>query len=236
LFIAATALVATVWWSGFSPATIADPEFARKVPNRDLRNALAWSARNLDAIWIFLGAATTYLALVRAEGLKVARKWSALVLLAAVVLCAASAWTGWPLGPVVFPENLGIKLGPIPFALPFLWLVLIVGARETAQRIFSKISHGFAACLAGAICALSSVNLDPIAWKYRAWWLWYPARLDAPTHPPLITFATWGFAGTLLAYLMRSPHVAPRMKVRPLEPILVFGALNLVVALTHCFL
>ncbi len=232
LFLACSVLVALGWGSGFGAGMLADPDFARRVPSADLRAALGLFSRVLDPVWITLGAVNSYLALVRTEGLATARRWCGMVLVAGFIIGAASAATSMPLGPVFFPANLGMKLGPVPFALPFLWLLIVIGARETVLRIFPRLAHGVCAALTGVCCAGTSLLLDPIAWKYRAWWLWYPAQFDAPDHTPWSAHLTWLLAGSALAFAMRSPHVAPRVVVRPMAPILGFLILDAVVALT----
>jgi uncharacterized membrane protein len=233
LFLACSALVALVWVSGFGVGKLADPDFMRWVSDRNLRAALGVFSQGLDLIWITLGAINTYLALVCTESLPTARRWCGLVLIAAFGITVASAATGFPLGPIYFPENLGIKIGPVPFALPFLWLLIVTGARETVLRVLPKLGHTSCAMLAGVLCALTSLLLDPIAWKYRAWWLWYPAQIDAPAHAPWSAHLTWLIAGSALAFLMRSQHIAPRVVVRPIAPMAGFLILNAVVLLTR---
>jgi uncharacterized membrane protein len=132
LFVIWSVLVAAVWTIGFG-----DVQLAEHVHDAGLRSALSWLLHALDAIWLTLAAVNVYLALVRAEGLATARRWSALALLAGLLISAASAFTRVPLGPIFYPPNLGMKLGPVPFALPLLWLVIVVGARDAAQVLLA---------------------------------------------------------------------------------------------------
>lgn len=236
LFLVCSGLVALVWTTGFGPGVIADPDFARKVPNADLRAALVVFAQALDPAWITLGAVNVYLALVRAEGIGVARRWCGMLLAAGFGIAAVSAAAGFPLGPVHYPQNLGMKLGPVPFALPFLWVLVVAGARETVLRACPRLGHGWCAALAGIGCAATSLLLDPLAWKVRAWWLWYPAQLDAPGTAPWSAPLTWLVAGGALAFLMRSPRVAPRMAVRPVAPMAAYLILNAVAVLVRVIL
>jgi uncharacterized membrane protein len=141
-----------------------------------------------------------------------------------------------PLGPIFYPLNLGLKLGPVPFGLPLLWLIVAVGAREFAQAVLPRASHGATAILAGVVALLTDLNLEPLAWKWRAWWLWYPGNLSAPATPPLQNYATWLIAAAAVAYAMRSPHVVPRLPRRPFEPIAALAVLNAVCLLTHSVL
>ena len=233
LFLACSLLVALVWISGFGASTVADPDFASRVPNRELRSALGLFSRVLDPVWIVLGAVYLYLALARSEGLQAARQWSAAVFVAACGIATVSALVGLPLGPVHFPANLGPKLGSVPFALPFLWLLIVIGARELVLSVFSRLAHHWCAAIAGVCCALTSLLIDPVAWKYRAWWLWYPAQLDASDHLPWTAPLTWLLAGAGLTFFMRSAKVAPRSAKRPITPAAVYLVFNAVFALTQ---
>jgi hypothetical protein len=82
----------------------------------------------------------------------------------------------------------------------------------------------------------SIVNLDPLAWKYRAWWLWYPTSGTGVNHSPWQSFITWASAGVALAWLMRSPHVVPKMPIRPWAPVIIWAILNGICLLTHAAL
>jgi uncharacterized membrane protein len=72
-----------------------------------------------------------------------------------------------------FHDAAGVEAGPVPFGLPALWLVVVVGAREAALRWSPGASHNVIAAISGFLCLVTAVNLDPIAWKVRVWWLWY---------------------------------------------------------------
>jgi len=231
VFVIWSGFVAVIWTTGWG-----ETHLAAHVRNPELRDALAWLLRALDAIWLTLGAVSVYFALVRAEGIEVARRWSAIALLVGLLIHGASARTDWPLGPVHYTSSLGMKLGPVPSALPVLWLFIVVGARDLAQVVLPRASHGATALLAGGIALLTDVNLEPLAWEWRVWWLWYPEGVAAPSRPPLQNYATWLLAGAALAYAMRSPRVLPRLRRRPFEPIAALAILNAVCLLTHAAL
>ena len=231
LFAVWSFLVALVWTTGWG-----EVQLAEHVHNPGLRGALIWMFRALDPIWITLGAINVYIPLARTEGLSAARRWSVVVLLCGIVVPLASVLTRWPLGPIYYPLNFGIKLGPVPFALPLLWLVLVVGARDAAQRLLPRVSHFVTVFLAGLFVLATDLNLEPLAWKWRAWWLWYPADRTAPGHPPWQNYATWLVAGIALATMMRSTHVARRPAPLPFEPCAVLIMVNAVCLLTHLVL
>lgn len=215
LFLASSALVATVWLSGFGPGTLEDPNWANRIPNAELRTALALFTRALDPVWITLGAINVYLATARAEGLMTARRWCGMVSFVALLISGMSAITSWPLGAVYFPANLGMKLGPVPLAFPFLWLLIVTGIREGVQCAFPRLPNGACALVSGVGCGLTSWLIDPVAWKYRAWWLWHPTQVNAPSYAPFSAYVTWLVSGCALTFLMRSSEVAPRLPHPP---------------------
>lgn len=225
LFIAATAVLAAVWLTGFGAGRIEDPAFATRIPNEDLRRALALLSRGIDPVWITLAAVNIYIALARSEGLVQARAWSLTVLGTGLIVGMASGLVSLPLGPVFFPPNLGPKLGPVPFAYPFLWLVIVIGAREAIMKCFAHFSHVAVAGATGVLCAAADWVIEPIAWKYRAWWLWYPRDSAAPGEAPWSSYATWLVLGASLAFLMRSRSVVPTGSRRPITPVIIFACL-----------
>ena len=228
--------MSVLWLTGFGDATVADPAFARRIANRELAAALGTLARSMDAIWMVLASICIYLSLVQMEGIMVARRWSATVLAAGFALPAMSALSQWPLGPVFYPQNLGLKIGPVPFTLPLLWFIVIVGAREAAWRLFPRASHGGVAAAAAIFALLTDANLEPLAWKYRAWWIWYPGPAAHAAYPPWSNFVTWFAASLALCWLMRTPHLVPRVTQRPLIAVGSLAFLNLLALATQAFL
>src|SRR5204863_7985824 len=120
------------------------------------------------------------------------------------------AWTHWPLGPVLYSVHFGIKIGPVPVAVALLWFVIVVSAREVALRALPRAGHTRVAFAAAMLSTLTDANLEPLAWRWRAWWLWYPANFAAPAGPPAQNSATWLVASFALAYAMRPAGVVPR--------------------------
>jgi uncharacterized membrane protein len=236
LFVVTSVLVAIVWASGFGEAMLAEPSFKRAVPNPELRTSLVLLSRALDPAWIALGAIAIYLALARSEGLALARRWTLMILITAFLVMTISAKTRWPLGPIYYPENLGWKIGVVPFGVPLLWLIIIAGSREVMLRLTARGGH-FAVALGAALLSLLTItNLDPVAWKYRAWWLWYPKPFEGPNHAPLQSYATWFVAALVLAWFMRTVRVEPPGGKRPWSPVIVWAVLNTVALLTHAAL
>jgi uncharacterized membrane protein len=233
LYLVTSALVAIVWISGFGEGTLAEPAFKRAIPNPELRSSLILFSRGIDSAWLALGAIAVYLGLVRSEGLSVSRRWTLVIMITGFALTFLSAKTHWPLGPVHYTENLGWKIGSVPFGIPLLWFVIIAGSREVTMRLLPRAGH-LAVTLGTAVFSLITVsNLDPVAWRYRAWWIWYPRPFEGANHAPVQSYATWFVAALLLAWLMRSVRVASEGGKRPWATVVVWSLLNAIALLTH---
>jgi len=233
LFVVTSVLLAFVWFSGFGEATTADPAFKRAIPNPELRSSLVLLSRAIDPAWIALGAVAVYLGIAWNEGLALARKWALMIMFTGFAVAMISAKTQWPLGPVHFPENLGWKIGSVPFGLPLLWFVIVTGSRETMMRMRARAGHVTISVGSALLSLITITNLDPIAWKYRAWWLWYPKPFEGPNHAPIQSYATWFAASFILIWLMRSIRVAPVGGKRAWAPVTVWCVLNAIALLTH---
>jgi uncharacterized membrane protein len=233
LFIVTSVLVAIVWVTGFGEGMLEEGSFKLAIPIPELRSSLVLCSRAIDSVWITLGAVAVYLGLARSEGLAIARRWAIIIMGTGFFFTALSVKTQWPLGPVHYPENLGWTIGPVPFGIPLLWIIVIAGSRELALRIVPRAKHSVIACLTGCFAALTMLNLDPIAWKYRAWWLWYPRPFEGSDHAPLQNYVTWLAAALILGWFMRSMRVVPDGAKRPWAPVIVWAILNGVVLLTQ---
>lgn len=224
LFLVWTVVVAVVWLGGFG-----NVQLDESVASAGLRNALSLLLRTLDAAWFALAAANVYLGLVETESLPVARRWGALMLVAAWLLGAASVWSGWSLGALRFTPRLGMRLGPVPIGWLLLWFAIIIGARSLALRLIPRASHLFVSLAASAVVIFTAGNLDPLAWRFRALWLW--SAPVAGAH--LLFFATWLCASFGLVFFMRETRVATASARGFPRPAIVVILLNSVFLLTH---
>lgn len=228
LFVVWTGFVAAVWIFDFGPNQV------DLIANAGLKAALVALFDALDGIWVTLGAANVYLALAAEEGLPLARRWTGLILGSVGVVALLSVLTHWPLGELRYSSRLGIRIGPVPFGLPLLWLVLVCGGRAFLQRIAPRASHWQLAIGTGLLALLSDLALEPIAWKMRAFWVWYPGVAPAPAWPPIQNYLTWFALSAALAFAMRDSQPA-----RPGRPIpwprigWVWAIFNLMLLATH---
>ncbi len=228
VFWIGTLIVLAAWLSGFE-----DAELQRAISNSGLRNALSHGLAVLDVSWVTLAAANVYLATAAAESLAAARRWALLTLLCSGLIAWASATTGWPLGPIQYSDRLGAQIGPVPFGLPLLWFTIAAGARCLVLCLWPAFSHRHASFSAGLLIVLTAVNLEPVAWKERAFWAWYPCEMAPPSGAPLQNYLTWLVLGTALVYAMRPSRVIPDPAALPRRPAITFVVLNAVLLATH---
>jgi hypothetical protein len=227
LYMVWSAGVIGVWCLG-----IGEVELRSAVTHPDLGAALQAVLRVLDPVWISLGFYHVYTGLVLEKGLAQARRWIGYGFFLCILIAWLSSHTSWPLGPVYFTERLGKKIGPVPLCLPLLWLTVILGARAAAVRLLAARGRSgsqsaltnpvLSACLA---CA-SALLLNPIAWKQRSWWLWYPADLNAPGSAPLtalITLLVLSLGGTAV---IRPRNDQNNALAKTSDPFWIFVVIN----------
>ncbi len=228
LFIFWTLAMVVVWLGGWG-----DAELQQWVKNPDLRGALLWMFNGMDSGWILLAAANAHFALTSTDGLARARRRALLTLGSAWLVAACSVWSGLPLGAVRYTERLGIHLGPVSLGTPFLWFVIIAGAAATAAWMLPRASHVQLCLATGFLSAASSVNLEPIGWKLRAWWLWYPTDLAPRSWPPVSAYVTWFFVAAVLAFAQHERDVVRGAMKPPARLLAIFLLVNAVFLIGH---
>lgn len=201
LFLVWTAIIAVVWIG-----EIGDSAVQQSVTNPGLRSALQLLLKYLDAAWFAIAAANVYLALVEEECLAVARRWAVVVIFGAWLVAALSEWTGYPLGPIHYTTRLGMRIGPVPFGLLLMWFTFVIGARVCAMRFARRAAHWQISLAAAGLVGATAANLEPLAWRFRAFWLWPPDSVSVPAFAQNI--ATWFLASWGFAFLMRETRVA----------------------------
>jgi uncharacterized membrane protein len=222
--------MAVVWaWN------IGDAQLEQSIGNTDLRLTLEWLIRVGDIVWITLAAINVHGGVAESEGLHTARRWALLACGGGLAVAAASALTGYPLGPIRYGTVLGMKLGPVPWGIPLLWFVTVIGARAVALRAFPKAGNALVALVAGALIALTDFNLEPAAAKLRGFWFWLarPPSLPPIFEPPVMNYGAWCVFGTLFAWMLREDRPTPDSTSRSAKPVIVFALFNAVFLLAR---
>lgn len=224
LFFALSVLMAVVL-----AGEIGEAQARAWLANADLQAAATRMLAALDGAWITLAAINTYIFLARAENLHTARRWASIILTGSAACAWIGARTGFPFGPLAFTDQLGMRLGRVlPFTLPLLWFVVVLNSRYVALRLFPRLGHWPLAAATAALAVLTDGNLEPVAWKMRAYWLWYPLAAHAPPWPPPQNFVSW-FAITLaLAGALHESRVAGPRGGSSRQPVAIFATLNAV--------
>lgn len=230
LFLILSLIVGVIW-----ACAIGDASLEKSISNSDLRAALSWLLLRLDAIWITLAAANTYLALAGRDGLSTARRWGLMVMVVVVGLGWISVITGAPLGRITYGQVLGFKIGPVPLGLPFLWFSLIFGARELILRFLPRLSHTLAAIASGVIGAVTDLNLEPAAAKLRGFWFWRASVVGEPPIfvAPLQISLVWGVATALVVFFCREKSVVASAQPRPWKPVVILLIFNAIFLAAH---
>lgn len=228
LLIAWSGIVAILW-----AFDVRGAEVQARITHPELDAALRWVLDAADLIWISLAAGNVYFCLVAAQGLSTARRWALVIIGGAAAAAAILVWIGGPLGPVRYTDRLGPKLGPVPCALPLLWIVVVLGGRALLLRLLPRASHGQIALGVGLLAALTNLTLEPVAWTQRLWWTWRAsAESPAPALFPLPSAAAWLILGAALAYALREQRVV-RSAAPSLKPALVLGMLHAMLLSAH---
>ncbi len=229
LFLVWTAIGAIVMPFDIGPVQIRQWIYAE-----DLQRALIGFLGFSDAIWIVLAAALAYLALVEEETLPIARRWALIILVSSGALETMGTLTGFPFGPYVYTARFGWRiLGVLPFTIPLAWLIVVVCARFAILTCWPRASRWGLALGTGFIALLTDLNLEPIAWKVRAYWIWYPTQQGAQSHPPLQNYVTWFTAASALALLFPDRAVNRGTGRRPWQPSLILLLMNGLFLLVH---
>lgn len=178
----------------------------------------------LDAAFIVIAAAGTLAALWRRLPMQN-------VLLAAFGVAAIGggfsalgARTDLPFGPFVFTPGIGpLMLKTLPWAMPLVWVVVVLNSRGVARLILrpwrKTRAHGFRIIgMTGLLVLLFDVAFEPFAARVKHFWLWLPTAWPLTWQgASLMNFLAWALI-TVLILLFVTPAMIvkrPRAKSRP---------------------
>lgn len=197
------------------PLEIGETNLRAWITNSGLQEAAVQLLRLSDAIWILLGAVNAYFYTVRAEGLNVARRWALIILAGSACLEWIGATTGYPFGPYRYTDNFGWRLGGVlPVTIPLAWLIILLCGRYVTLLLLPSASRWQIALGVACVAVITDINLEFVAWKVRAYWIWYPHLRGAPPDwPPLQNYLSWFVLSFALAWLL-----PPNYRLRPSAP------------------
>src|SRR2546425_9099513 len=151
LFVALSVLIAAV-----VPGEIGEAQARAWIADPSAQAALIQLLRALDGAWITLAAINTYLLVARAEGIAIARRWAVLIFLGSGAAAWIGARTGFPFGPRIFTDNLGMRVGHVlPFTWPLLWFVVLLNSHFVARRFLPRAGHSQITFAAAALTLLT---------------------------------------------------------------------------------
>jgi len=171
--------------------------------------------RTGDPILILLAFINTHLHAVRQWSAGVARRWAAIVLVGAFGIETFGAITSLPFGDYHYTDRFGFVLGVVPLTIPLAWHVVVTNALFLVRAFAPHVSPSLEAALAGILCTLYDVVLEPFATTVKQYWIW-----AGGTIPPL-NYVAWFVLSGLLVRLF-APTLSSRFRFDP-RPALILG-------------
>jgi uncharacterized membrane protein len=194
------------------------------------------------ALWP-LAAATSIVGLARR--LPEQSVFVAVTLIIVISLCILSVAerTGVPFGPRAYTDALGLRLFGVPWAIPFLWLAIIVCSRGVARLIMrpwrKTTYYGF--WVIGLACLLIvffDTGLEPFATRVKHYWFWeVRGKVPGWYSAPWVNFLGW-FAAAVGILAFTTPWLINKQPVKQptdYHPLVVWLLLNFYFA-TGCAL
>lgn len=233
-------LIWTAVGAAVMPFDVGERTVRELVPFSALADILTWVLRISDAVWMALAFGVVYLYVVQARGLMTARLWALVIMIGSGLIEAVGAKTGWPFGDYRYTDNMGFRLfGILPFTIPLAWFVIIATAQFFVDAMRPRWPIWTKAAFVGALATLTDLNLEFVAWKVRAYWIWYPSGTpladNPPSWPPIENFISWFVVAFLLS--LGSQLLRPIMPGQhcpfPTRPALVLFLMNALFLLVH---
>lgn len=223
------------------PFEIGERTLENWISHRDLRAAMTKILSVWDIAWIYLAATVTYLATIRpsashADNGHAIRKTALTILFASALVTGIGAMTGFPFGSFIYTSTLGHRIGGVlPIAVPFLWFTILCTSKHFARFLLPQANRWTLGATAGVFTLLTDLNLEFIAWKVRAYWIWYPPGTalaqTPPSWPPIQNYLSWFLIAFLLTAATWSRTSPPRTSLT--RPILILLIINALFLFTH---
>lgn len=228
VFLLWTVWTGAVWVLGIGPSWLGFSAMpgAPQPPNADLRRAVQVLAQNADLAWLALAAVNLHLVAAKTYGLRTARRWFAIAAGGVYVIGAVNHTVGVPFGWVYHSSVLGARLFGVSAGWMLLWVVLVIGSRETVLRLRPRASHGAVSVAVAVVASVTVFNLLAIAEQHRAWWGWHDGEVRNPMPMPWWGWLSWFGTPLLLAFFMRENAVADPKSERSLRPLVILVLLN----------
>jgi bisanhydrobacterioruberin hydratase len=149
------------------------------------------------------------------------------VILASVIIIVlgsslhiAGALSGVPFGAYTYKPGAGkLLLGPMPWTVPFLWLVFLLNSRGVARLALrpwrNSRYYGFWVFGATALLVvLLELGLEPFATRVQSMWTWQPTKLNLNWYDtPETNFLGWTI-GSLLILAFVTPVLINKAPIR----------------------
>ena len=201
---------------------------------------LLGDARWPDGLLVVLATATLIASLTNQLPGQNVMLASLIIAFIAGAVQSLGALTAIPFGPYVYTERFGQQLFyPMPWAVPFVWIAIILASRGVARQILRpwRKTHTYGFWLIGlttALVVLLDLGLEPFATQVKHYWFWNPTMLKFDWYgAPAVNFFGWAVT-TLLILAFATPSLINKKPTPPpppeYAPLLVWLLLNLLFA------
>ena len=190
----------------------------------------------VEALLPLTAALTTLLALAQRLPLQNVLMAGVWIMSLAAGILAVGALTGMPFGPFIYTEAAGERaFDVVPWAMPLLWLVLIINARGVARLIMRpwRKTNFYGFWVIGLACALVvifALGFEPFATRVKHYWVWESAATVRGWYSaPWVNFLGW-FLAALAITALSIPWLINKHPVKqPMDyqPLILWSLLNL---------
>ena len=151
-------------------------------------------------------------------------------------ILALGATTGTPFGPIIFTDRLGECLFQVvPWALPCLWVVLIINGRGVARLIMRpwRKTNYYGFWVIGITCVLVMLfafGFEPFAARVKHYWFWQTAQDTANWYTaPWVSFLGWLLTALAIVALSMPWLINKHPVKQPMDyqPLIVWMLMNL---------